>query len=42
MHGVHPPILLGQREGLKVQPKFQKGGLTGPQLLEGGYSERGE
>ena len=26
---------------LTLQPNFQKGGLTGPQLLEGGYWERG-
>ena len=28
-----PPFLQG---GLSLQTKFQKGGLTGPQLLEGG------
>ena len=34
-----PPLSAGE---LILQPNFQKrGGLTGPQLLEGGYWERG-
>ena len=32
----------GEGGGLNLQPNFQKGrGLTGPQILEGGYWERG-
>ena len=39
-HGVHPLFLLG---GVNLQPNFQKGerGLKGPQLLKGGWWERG-
>ena len=40
-HSVHPPAPLSAGE-LSLQPNFQKGGgLTGPQLLEGGCWERG-
>ena len=38
-HSGHPPPFC---RGLSLQPNFQKGGgLTGPQLLEGGCWERG-
>ena len=45
-HSVHPlPLSAGAGGGGVVEPptKFSKrgGGLTGPQLLEGGYWERG-
>ena len=33
-----PPLSAG---GLNLLPNFQKGGLTGPQLLDGGWWERG-
>ena len=37
-HGGHPPFHQG---GLSLQPSCQKGGFTGPQLLDGGCWERG-
>ena len=35
------PFLQGGRGELIIQPNFQKGGLTGPQLLDGVCWERG-
>ena len=35
-----PPFLLEGRGGVNLQPNFQKGGFTGPQLLEEGCWER--
>ena len=36
-----PPLSAWGGGGLNLQPNFQKGGLTGPKLLEGGCWERG-
>ena len=41
VHSVHPPFLQGWGGGWASNQIFEKGRLTGPQLLEGGCWERG-
>ena len=41
IHSVHPPPPFCKGGGLSLQPNFQKGGLTGPQLLEGVAGKEG-
>ena len=39
--GIPPPFLQAGGGGLSLQPNFQKGGLTGPQFLEGVAGKEG-
>ena len=41
LQSVHPPPFCGGGGGLTLQPNFKKGGLTGPQVLEGVAGKEG-